>query len=415
MASSALRDDLDHARDIVIGSEKSAKLLPVAAIYGANAAGKTNMLDALVTMRSHLLWHFSDPVPEALEYTPFKLEKEAAENPSSYDCDLVVENVRYHYGYSIIREGVVTEWLYSYPKGVKTIMFERDFKRSDPTYIGPSLKGMDKHWKAQFGNRKRLLLSAADPLNHEILTPILDAFTTKLMAVRISGEPPETKLIEDLEALPSIRQRLLSFLRNGDAGIVDLEIETGELGEDALRFREKILGIFRSEVSDIRRLESQISEKTKSLYLHHRGSDGEIYKLHFDRESSGTRYLMSLLVPVIVSLSTGSLLIVDEITTNLHTKLSEQILGLFSSEKTNPHNAQFLFSTHDTNLLSRSILRRDEVWFAEKAPTGATVVYPLTDFGTRASDNIEKGYLEGRFGAIPFLGQAAAYFTKHGE
>jgi AAA15 family ATPase/GTPase len=120
-----------------------------------------------------------------------------------------------------------------------------------------------------------------------------------------------------------------------------------------------------------------------------------------------------MLAPILSALKTGKTVVIDEITTTLHTKLSEEIIKLFASPNTNTNNAQFIFSTHDTNLLSSSAMRRDEIWFAEKNSQGKTSIYPLSDFQTRKSDNLERGYLQGRFGAIPFFGDFSDFsFTN---
>ena len=111
-----------------------------------------------------------------------------------------------------------------------------------------------------------------------------------------------------------------------------------------------------------------------------------------------------MLASVLSALKTGKTVVIDEITTALHTRLSQELVKLFASGESNAKRAQFIFSTHDTNLLSCAAIRRDEIWFAEKDPMGNTVVYPLTDFQTRKSENVEKGYLQGRFGAVPFFG-----------
>ncbi len=148
-----------------------------------------------------------------------------------------------------------------------------------------------------------------------------------------------------------------------------------------------------------------------AIELAHRGSEGEAIYFDLDHESAGTRRLLILLGSVFHALDDGVPLVVDELDASLHTRACEAVLSLFSSPATNPNGAQMIATTHDTNLLRSPLLRRDQIWFTEKDGEGATHLYPLTDIRTRKGDNIEKGYLQGRYGAIPFSGPIADIFA----
>ena len=141
-----------------------------------------------------------------------------------------------------------------------------------------------------------------------------------------------------------------------------------------------------------------------ALRFAHRRCDGADVNFTADMESDGTRRLLYMLAPVFHALDNGTLLIVDELNAHLHTQVCEAVLALFSSPETNPKGAQLIATTHDTNLLRSPYLRRDQVWFAEKDRDGATHLFPLTDIRTRKGDNLEKGYLQGRYGAVPYAG-----------
>lgn len=157
-------------------------------------------------------------------------------------------------------------------------------------------------------------------------------------------------------------------------------------------------------------LVNALSPPLSVLKLGHITSDGGTVYFTLDSESSGTRRLLLLLHHAFKALDQGSLLIVDELDTSLHTQACEAIIAPFSSRDTNPKGAQLVATTHDTNLLRSPMLRRDQIWFTEKDEGGATHLYPLSDFKVRKEDNLEKGYLQGRFGAIPFAGSALALF-----
>ncbi len=144
--------------------------------------------------------------------------------------------------------------------------------------------------------------------------------------------------------------------------------------------------------------------KSVTIEFAHRGLTGEPIYLGLNRESAGTRRLLILLSRAFQALDRGAPMVIDELDLSLHTQACEAVLALFSSPKTNPKGAQLIATTHDTNLLRSTLLRRDQIWFTDKDEEGATHLYPLTDIRTRKGDNIEKGYLQGRYGAIPFAG-----------
>ena len=174
------------------------------------------------------------------------------------------------------------------------------------------------------------------------------------------------------------------MLRDADIGIIDMKVEKIEPDASAKR-------LFRQT----------------RFYLQHRGPYEEAW-LPLDEESAGTKTLFRIAMPILQALDVGSVLIVDKLESSLHPCLAQQIVRLFNDPKSNPRNAQLIFTTHDTNLLGttvgEAVLRRDQVWLTEKDAEGATVLYPLTDYKPRKSENLERGYLQGRYGAIPFLG-----------
>lgn len=404
-------DDLTHTIHLSELRHKEKEFLPVVAIYGANAAGKSNILDAIsffvkAIRRSYFDWDDMEKLPQ----TPFSLDTNSRDKESSYDCDVIIDAVRYHYGFALTEKMVTKEWLHSFPKGTRNIIFQRDFTETAETdvYFGPSLKKMTTSWRSIANNSKTLMLSAAEKKEneHHLLTPVLKYFRNNLVSVRIGDERNEAVIAEEI-ANDAIRDRLSAALKTADFGIVGIELVTSTVPEEAFELTRNLFEFFNSQFeknpTSSTRLPLPSKERTR-IFFRHAGCEGKSYLVRYDDESSGTRYLMGLLVPVIAALENGATLIVDEITTNLHTKLSEKIVELFTSFETNKTNAQFVFSTHDTNLLSRDLLRRDEIWFAEKDREGATTIYPLSDFKTRKADNIEKGYLQGRFGAIPFMG-----------
>lgn len=413
--ASHLQEDLNHLFEIKSESFKDKKFLPVLALYGANAAGKSNLLNAFLFFNQAIVKSYSHwEERKSLPHPHFALDTESKGEASSYECDVLIDAVRYQYGFSLNKETVLNEWLYFYPKGSRNILFQRSFSTATngelDIYFGPSLKKINDLWKSIAKNTRTLILSAAGKKDHahDQLTPIFHYFKDRFQFVHIKDDLSEYFLAEQIEK-GKIQDRLTTVLKKADFGIVGIEIRKEEVDEKQKNFLLGLKNLIKENLGTTAADDHlDIEDERLRINFVHACSDASTHTLSYDEESSGTRYLLSLLVPVISALENGKTLIVDEITTNLHTKLSEQIVALFTSKEINKTNAQFIFSTHDTNLLSRELLRRDEIWFTEKNSQGATIVYPLTDFKTRKADNIEKGYLQGRFGAIPFVGDIGA-------
>lgn len=407
--ASAGYEDLPHTFAVEGLKQKEQEVLPVLAVYGANAAGKSNVLDAIsffsYAVRRSYFWEDEGKIPHVF----FSLDSTGCDTESLYDSDVVIEGIRYQYGFAITKDGIKKEWLYAYPKSVRNILFQRDFsdEAEAEIYFGPSLKKITPAWKTIAENRKSLMLSAAGRKEneHDQLTAVFNYFSKNFKTVRINNGGGEAELAEEIPE-EGMRKKLVEILRMADFGIVDVEVEVVPVAGEMLDLTNDLVDFLKAKFEKFQSIDgipAQLKEN-KKINFRHAGADGETYLVRYANESSGTKYLAKLLVPVMAALENGSLLVVDEITTNLHTKISEGIVRLFTSPEINKNHAQFIFSTHDTNLLSRELLRRDEIWFAEKDIEGATCIYPLSDFKTRKTDNIEKGYLQGRFGAIPFVG-----------
>lgn len=369
------------------------KVLSVAGIYGPNASGKSNVLDALqwlstAVRQSLLAWDQVIPLDR------FRFGSGQG-NPSVFEVEAMVAGVRYTYRLELDSGKVLFEGLYSYPERRQRVLFERDglevsFRRGTGSVAGVR----------ELLTPTTLVLSAAV----RVRVPELEVFGRYLGSFRVlgaasradalraplaltqrifdSGPPGQATLFEDDE-LPPIyqRQTALELLRFAELGIRDVQIVEDE-GDPRLG------GSFR-----------------RSLRLVH-GVGGQELLFDLKDESSGTLTWLRLIGPVIVALRAGQVLLFDEIDASLHPKLSARLLELFQDPETNPHGAQLIFTTHDTSLLNH--LNRDEVWLTEKGDDGATTLTALAEYGgdkVRRSLNLEKAYLQGRFGAVPDLDQ----------
>ena len=366
----------------------SDPLLPVAALYGANASGKSNVLDASGWMQqavldSHRSWDPAGGVPR----NPFAWGEHAA-RPSLFEVTMLVDGVRHQYGFVADDEQFVEEWLYAWPHGRRQIWFEREgasFK------FGEHLRGENRIIE-EVTRPNALFLSVAAQHRHEQLGPIYRWFDA------ING-PSDEKSTEDwLSSLLDPRTGGGPVELGASLAAIKELLATADLGIVDLRTREL--------AGQDRRQARRGGPKVEILLRH--ASDAEDAWLPLDQESAGTIALLELARPVLHALANGGIVVVDELEGSLHPLLALRLVQRFNDPKSNPKHAQLVFSTHDTNLLGTTMgeptLRRDQVWLTEKDAQGATIVYPLTDYRPRKAENLERGYLQGRYGAIPFLG-----------
>ncbi|RUL88661.1 AAA family ATPase [Tautonia sociabilis] len=373
------------------------KLLPVAALYGANASGKSNVLFALASMRDAVLLSLRHWSPdEGIPQDPFAWGKKR-EEPTSFEIEIVLNGTRFRYGFRFNDRVFLGEWLFAWPNGKKQIWFRRE---GDSFSFGDNLKGENKVIE-EVTRPNALYLSAAAQLKHTQLSPIYSWFssieTFGLRPRRPTGsmfvgpgssqytiatmleEATQPTLFSDEGTPGPLAQRFKSLLRNADVGIVDVRVVRQDQGT-RLPWR---------------------------FELKHRSEEDEAW-LPLEEESRGTQTLFRLALPILRAIERGRLLVVDELEASMHPNLAMHIVRQFNDPDINSHGAQLIFSTHDTNLLGtlsgEPVLRRDQVWLTEKDEHGSTVLYPLSDFKPRKDENVERGYVQGRFGAIPYLG-----------
>jgi AAA15 family ATPase/GTPase len=387
----------DKGADL-ISFGRDQKLLPVALIYGANASGKSNLVSALSYFSSSVEnSHAAEKPGRKVPHAPFVLDETFERKPSRFDVDIVLKGTRYHYGYLASKEEFLEEWLFAFPAGKKQTWFLRE-KNRKRIYVGKNLKGATKLIESVM-RPNSLFLSAAAQNSHKQLTPIYDYIAHITFCSQQADVNRTALLFED----GKIDKRIISFLKEADTGVADCKFE--DLIRDA---KQTALA---ADLVQLIKKHTAASPMTKAedlqqkiIYLGHETKAGKKKYLPLTLESTGTIRLLALLKSIYFALDNGTLLVIDELDASLHTYLTEKIVSLFNSRHTNPKGAQLVATTHDTNLLSGQLLRRDQIWFAEKDNYGATALYPLSDIRTRNTDNLERGYLDGRFGAVPFGG-----------
>jgi len=403
LIATSLKDD--NGGLIACNLVPSGYVVPSAVIYGANASGKSNVLDALRFMRAAVLRSHSQGRPDlGVPRRPFKLAHDAAGLPSAYDIDFVVDGIRYHFGFEATDQEFVNEWLYAFPSGRRQMLYERT--GINPINFGRGLKGRNRVIE-DLTRKNSLFLSTATQNNHEELTRVSKFFRSTAFnnSIAIEGASVSSRFKDG-----EIDQRTIDFLTKTGTGIVGFQSIEQERTEEQLSLIKELHAVFRKFDPDALIVpdEKAPDGKSFSIELAHRGDSGEKFFLDPDLESAGTRRLLVVVSSVFNALDQGSLIVVDELDASLHTQVCEAVVELFSNRKTNPKGGQLIATTHDTNLMRSPVLRRDQIWFTEKDQKGATHLFPLSDVQTRRTDNIEKGYLQGRFGAIPFAGSITA-------
>jgi uncharacterized protein len=378
---------------------KDRGVLPAAVIYGANASGKSNFIDALEYMQWQILESHKRGEPRGRIFrAPFALDPKYAKTSSIFDIDFISKGIHYHYGFEVTDQIFDSEWLYAFPHGARQVLFER--KRSRFKF-GRNLKGRNKII-SELTRPNSLFLSAAIQNDHKQITTISEFFQSMRVDSRISipGGLASTHLADE-----DVDDRVIKFLSQIGTGVIAYRKSERPVPEELITIQNAIRSAVRRMKKGNVTIEPGFGvEKESLIELAHKGIDGRQIFMDLDRESAGTRRLLILLWHAYRTLDQGGLLLIDELDASLHTQACEAVLALFSQPELNPKGAQMIATTHDTNLLRSALLRRDQVWFTEKDAMGATHLYPLTDIRTRKGDNIERGYLQGRFGAIPFAG-----------
>lgn len=411
MVASTLKDKQESVTQV---AGLNVGLLRVAAIYGANASGKTNVIKALeymstVVRDSQRNWPPEGPVPR----NPFLLDEQSKRSVSSFEADVLVDGTRFSYGFALNDQEVVTEHLYAYPAGRGTNRRQTWFRREGRVFtFGKNLTG-DNAAIERLTRSNSLFLSAAAQNNHEALLPLYKWFAEKFTHVPRDRGHAHIQTLRMCQ-YPDMKKMLVGLLQEADLGIIGLNVREvdvfpmpPEMDEEDRAIAEEVRTTLHKLME--RRGEDSSAgpvswEKRPALFLIHRSSSAAGVPLREEDESAGTLAFFGLLGPVLKAFTFGGTLCVDELDASLHPLLVLHLVEVFNDPKVNDNKAQIIFTTHDTNVLSRASLRRDQIWFTEKDPQGGTHLYPLTDFTPRKNENLGRGYLQGRYGAVPFVG-----------
>jgi energy-coupling factor transporter ATP-binding protein EcfA2 len=383
----------------------------VVGIYGANASGKSNLLKALGFMRSAVLdSHQKWPSDGGILIPHFALDPAFRDADSLFEINVRIDNVRYQYGFRVNSAAVSAEWLYAYPGSRRQIWFERELNDDgSPAFrFGKNFTGQNRTI-ADLTRPNSLFLSAGVANNHQQLRPVYDWFSRHLSLVSPDNQEERarytTEVLEDPERAPNV----IDLIRRADLGISDIRIKredaSGEIAPRILDYLQAVNVRPNRDASRMLTVRSALGPRAE--FEHRSGSGLSPALLPMDAESLGTQTLFALAATLLAAIADGDTMLVDELDASLHPQLTAEILQIFQDPVSNPRQAQLIFTTHDTSLLGVLLgdreLGREQVWFTEKRNDGSTVIYPLTDFSPRKAENLERGYLQGRYGAAPVL------------
>jgi AAA15 family ATPase/GTPase len=394
---------LQGTHTLATGIKAAPNLLRSAAIYGANASGKSNIIKALQYMRGVVTESATVVQPgQPFAVQPFRLDAKSAGQPTEFEITFILDGVRYQYGFSMTQQRIVSEHLLVYKAFKPQRWFERRFddEASRDVYVfGPGFKGPKSLWEGAT-RPNALFLSMAVQLNSEVLRPVFDWFANGLVIFNEQALLSPQMSIEMLKQAEG-RKLICDFLSAADTSIADIEVVTRKVPVQAAHF-DMVAGkteVRSEEMEENQLLFSHITEHGKAVF-------------NFMDESNGTRNLLLLVGPVLDILRKGLTLVIDELDTSLHTLLVRELVQLFHRLEANIGGAQLIFTTHDTALLDApDLFRRDQIWFVEKDNDQASALVSLSEFSPRKNEALERGYLMGRYGAVPFLDHGLGF--KH--
>lgn len=379
------------------------QLLRGAVIYGANAGGKSNFIKAMSTMRRILMQSFEASSTDELGITPFLLSTETADKPSFFEILFLIDNIRYRYGFEVDNISIKSEWLFEARKKTEKLLFIREADGIEVSSNFKEAKDLEEKTRDN-----ALFLSVIDQFNGATAKQIMKWFSNFITISGLSHERYKNvtfKMLEDDNTKP----KLLDFYKKLDLGFdeIDLEKKPFDTKDITKLFNEEIAKQFLSDIEG----KSKIDIKT----IHKKyNSNNEVVSFEkFDmrrQESSGTNKVFNISGPVFDVLKDGGVLIIDELDASLHPLMTLMITKLFNSTEFNKTNAQLIFATHDTNLFEYGHYRRDQIYFVEKDIYGASDLYSLVEYKEdggkkiRKDRSFEKDYIQGRYGAIPFIG-----------
>lgn len=378
-----------------IGKDKVSK---VKIIYGANASGKSSFLYSVDFIKSFALMSNRLVEGNHIAINPYVFTENFANNPSEFSITFVKSNIKYNYCFSCTNRKVINEKLDIYYSSKPTTIFTRtntiDYKFNADAKILNEIKTKN--------TENKLFLITAATWNYEKAKPVVEYIMNDIVVLFDTDQPTQYNInyIMTHGDYDEFKRFCLDFLNSADISISDFEvrpIKLQEYGQHA-EFIKKLMNVLSNNgLEKDSKLPNSYNIKTNH------NINNVNYTLELIEESIGTQQLFYLAPVLFYVFKEGKTLFIDEIDRSLHPLLVEYLIKKFLNKDININNAQLICNTHDTNLLNLDFLRRDEIWFTERNKYGISELYSLAEFSPRKNENIEKAYILGRYGAIPFI------------
>jgi uncharacterized protein len=366
-------------------------VLPVLAIFGANASGKTNVLSALNDLLKYML--LGSSALKAGSLISFRLGGNKSET-TSFSARFLIEDKIFSYKLSVDKTDIIHEELQYASSNTKRTkkLFNREWNGEEYVWgNGPDFTG--PHTQLQkFTERSEPFFSLVTKnLDIEILKPLKRLIQSKLPLIGVSSSADAIFAETMFHGLEGIREKVVDLVKRFDTGLANIEIR--------------------------RRKEESVDKLGENMEVNavHISVDGAEVKWPFKEESTGTKRLFEIANQIVIALEIGSILLIDELGANMHPTLTKAIINLFQDTKTNRKGAQLIFTSHDNTLQRNQFLRRDQIWLTAKQAEGNTALYPITDFKIRNDLAIDKAYLDGRFGGVPIIEDLGSDFAHAGN
>ncbi len=379
------------------GHKRAGRLNRVSAFYGANASGKSRLIQALNFMRSFVERSSNRKINAPIPVEPFLFDAPGENQPSEFQIVFLQDRTLYRYGFSLTRDHVRQEWLHAVPRDGRTrLLFERDFDPEDKkTHVkwGPSVSGHKQLW-VDSTRPNALLVSTAAQLNSNMLQPVVDWFE-KLHLVK-GGEISPIFSTRQIKEVTGFKDKAIDFLQAADLHIDNVKIVEEKMPEEL----RKMLQIREENEKDE---EKNIPDTVLSVKMGHKKRGRKTLAwLDIGKESEGTQALFALAGPCIHTIENNQVLVVDELDNSLHPKLLKFLVGQINTSEHNS-KAQLIFTTHDTTQMDE-VLDKEQIWFIEKDKHQASAITPYLAYRPRDDNATAKRYLSGRYGAVPNLG-----------
>lgn len=398
--------------------ENKVNVLRSAAIYGSNGAGKSNLIKAIDYLQDLI---YNEGLYQSVNSYKFKLDKEFSSKPVSFEIEIIIDSTVYRYGLSLNGLSVVSEWLVQSGLGKNdTLIFERETTKQGKIKV-------DFNKKYKKTSKQKLLVELLEEnllksnelllcKDEELKIDVISQFKNKVLndIVTIHPQSKFRHLTVHISKSEEFKNFSNTLLKSFDTGVKQLDVENYDVdtyfGEDDEDLKEKIKDDLETNEgvliyhngTDIYCSYEGDKIKVKKLVSCHSDAQGKKVNFEIENESDGTQRLLDFIPAFNGILNQDMTFIIDEIDQSIHPALLKSLITKIMAEKET--KGQLIFTTHESNLLDLDIFRQDEIWFVEKdKKSGKSSMYSLSEYKPRYDLDIQKGYLKGRFGAIPFL------------